>query len=406
MAKDKELSYFEKLNITSLSIESIKTLIKRNIKNTKLAWDKGKNVDKQCFHIIGPAGVGKTDIMKQISSELSEDLKIKFDTIIVKAPVLSRDDMMLPFPTIENGSKSFEMLYSDFFPKGEDSFGLFVIDECSRGDHAFQQLMWQVQNEYAIHMKKFPKGWFVVSLDNPDEKEYSMDMFEDAAGLRRQLHIYVDVSISDFISYANKMGFHKHVIDFCQTYGEYLYDFDSQKSGSVYANPASWEKMSDHLIKYEQETEKIESKDYDEIEWLASGLLNISMARRFMSFVKDRNSHISPRDIFVNYPKVKAQIKKYVDISDNAFISELVNSLCVYLSGERPKYFKVNAMNITNFLTEIPIDTSVLFAMYIDNFKNSTEEKKYLLLLNMELCSVSQPYRELYCEKLANMIGG
>jgi len=191
--KQQELKYFERLNISVLSISRIKSLIKTNIMNTLKCWEAGRYIPKQTFHIIGPAGVGKTEIMKQISNELSNELGQLFGCMIIKCPVVSRDDYLIPFPIIDNGNTKFKMLYSDFVPFTSDpnvpEYGIYVIDEFSRGDHNLQQLMWQIQNEYKIHMKDLPKGWFVVSIDNPDDQEYSMDTLEDAAGLRRQLHI-------------------------------------------------------------------------------------------------------------------------------------------------------------------------------------------------------------------------
>ena len=99
--KEQEQKYFERLNISVLSINRIKELIKTDIKRTKNAWEKGTFVDKQCWHVIGPAGVGKTQICYQIASELTNELKIPFDIIMVKSPVLSRDDFIIPFPIIE-----------------------------------------------------------------------------------------------------------------------------------------------------------------------------------------------------------------------------------------------------------------------------------------------------------------
>jgi len=71
MSKVEEQKYFERLNISVLTIAKIKELIKLDVTNTLKAWEKGKNVDKQCFHIIGPAGVGKTEICYQIADELT-----------------------------------------------------------------------------------------------------------------------------------------------------------------------------------------------------------------------------------------------------------------------------------------------------------------------------------------------
>ena len=394
-----ELKYFEKLNISSLNIETIKKIIKKNIKYTLMAWDNKKNVDRQCFHIIGPAGVGKTDIMKQISEEITKETGKNFDTIIIKAPVLFKDDMIVPFPVSDS---KFKMLYSDFVPNENQEYGIFVIDEFARGDHALQQLMWQVQNEYAIHTFKFPKGWFVVSLDNPDDREYSMNTFEDAAGLRRQLHFFVQLSVVDFLNHARKKEFHDYVIQFIETYPEYLYDFDSQRKGAVYANPASWEKVSDHLIKYDQEKDGIRNNT-DEIEIVISGLLNINMANIFISFVKDKDSHITPSDIFNSYKKVEKKIKGYVKEGDNAKLSELVNSLCIFLSSNMPKYDDKNIDNVATFLSTIPLDTSVIFATHIDTLDKKGESIRYFLMLNNKLVEKSDRYKEVFFERLASM---
>ena len=72
--KETELKYYERLNISVLSIAKIKQLIKDDVLDTIHAWNEGKGVDKQCYRFIGPAGVGKTQICYQIGEELTEEL--------------------------------------------------------------------------------------------------------------------------------------------------------------------------------------------------------------------------------------------------------------------------------------------------------------------------------------------
>ena len=60
--KENELKYHEILNISVLSINKIKELIKQDIVRTFKTWAGGKDVQKQCWHIIGPAGVGNYPI--------------------------------------------------------------------------------------------------------------------------------------------------------------------------------------------------------------------------------------------------------------------------------------------------------------------------------------------------------
>lgn len=392
-----ELKYFERLNIPVLSIGKIKELIKLDIKNTLVAWEKNRNVEKQCFRIIGPAGVGKTAICFQIAREMSEETDKDFDIIMVKSPVLSRDDFIIPFPVIDGGNTNFKMLYSDFVPQGEDSFGLFVIDEFSRGDHSLQQLMWQVQNEYAVHRYFFPKGWFVITVDNPDDSEYSMDTLEDAAGLRRQLHIYSEVSVPDFLKYAIDNEFHSYVIEFIQTHPDYLYDFESQKVGAVYANPASYEKLSDHLWKFELNGGIREH--YSEIEPLASGLLNVSMTRLFMDFVREIKV-INPRDIFFKYDKIRPKILKLMKVGDNAKLGEVMVGFCTFLTSSRPNYNREQLENIAKFLIDAPIDTAAMFVTQIDCFERPSEEFKYMTGIHSKLMKSSEDYKKKFYEEI------
>ena len=401
--KENELKYHERLNISVLSIAKIKDLLKNDIMDTIAAWQLGREVDRQCYHIIGPAGVGKTQICYQIAAELTEEIfgahnaknpeaKKIFSCIMVKSPVLSRDDFIIPFPVQVEGKEqfSFKMLYSDFVPKMKDSYGLFVIDEFSRGDHQLQQLLWQIQNEYSVHRYDFPKGWFVVSIDNPDDSEYSMDNLEDAAGLRRQLHVYTEVSAVDFLNYAIAHDFHPYVIEFIQTHPERLYDFQAQKIGSVYANPASWEKLSDILWKMEMRRKTI---DFAEVEVKAAGLLNTHMTRMFIEFARDKKD-INPKDVFRDFNKVKPEIEKLLKDNNNSKLSELMVGFCTYMTTTMPEYDERKLKNVLNFLLIMPIDSAALFISQIDSFDRSSPAFRYMTKIHMALLKGSKEYKK------------
>jgi len=404
-----EEKYFETLNISTASINSIKNIIKNDIKGTLKTWEAGRNVDKQAFHIIGPAGVGKTQINEQIAKELSEELGVEFELMMIKAPVLSRDDFIIPFPvTKDDNSKSFEMLYSDFVPKKVGSYGIFVIDEFSRGDHTLQQLLWQVQNEYAVHTHKFPKGWFVISVDNPNDSVYQMDNMEDAAGLRRQLHLYTEVSARDFLEYAIKNNFHKMVIEFIQTFPDKIYDFHSQKNGAVYANPASWEKVSDHLWKYEICGGIM--KYINEIEIKISGLINVSMTNLFIEFLTEKDDIIKPHDIFNDYKQVNDKIKQLIKSNNNAKLGDLMVGFFEYLVTSMPEYDQnkksdklCNKLSgVAKFLSCVPIDTAAIFATSLDKVDKKSPAFKYIITLHSNIMKRSEKYKENFHVALVN----
>jgi DNA polymerase III delta prime subunit len=392
--------YFERLNIAVLSINRIKELVKTHILNVMACWDQGRDVLKQAFHILGPAGVGKTEICLQISDELTKETGKQFDQIKIQCPVLSRDDFLIPFPVTRDGEQRFKMLYSDFIPTDPESYGIYIIDEFSRGDHNLQQLLWQVQNENKIHLYPFPKGWFVISLDNPDDAEYSVDQLEDAAGLRRMLHLYVEVSPQDFLNHAIGNGFHSLVVEFIQSHPDYLYDFDAQKRGSVYANPASFERVSNILWGYEARGGI--SASHNELDFLISGLLNVNMTRLFMEFARERKD-INPRDVFNDYPKVRKEVLKYVKDQNNAKLGELMVAFTTFVSTSRPDYTVKEQRNIVAFLTDIPIDTAALFVSQVDNFSRTSDEFRYITKLHTDLMKLSEKYRKDFYEPIVTV---
>jgi len=403
-----ELKYHERLNISVLSIAQIKNLVKEDIKDTVYAWGQGRDVDKQCYHIIGPAGVGKTQICYQLAEELTGEMfgewnakhpdePKEFEIIMVKAPVLARDDFIIPFPVVgEDDNFSFKMLYSDFVPKTVGSYGIFVIDEFSRGDHQLQQLLWQVQNEYAVHRMEFPKHWFVISTDNPDDSEYSMDNLEDAAGLRRQLHLYVEVSPKDFLEHAIANDFHPHVIEWIQARPERLYDFQAQKLGSVYANPASYEKLSDHLWKMEIRRKKI---DFNEIEHKASGLLNTNMTQLFVEFARDQKD-INPKDVFYDLRKVKPKIKELLKENNMSKLGELMIGYCTFMTTSMPQYDEAKLKNVLDFLLMMPIETAALFISQIDGFDRASKPFKYMTQIHLALLKKSSVYKKEFYDPI------
>jgi hypothetical protein len=405
--KSEEKKYHQRLGITPISIDSIKRIIKTNISNTLNCWKQGKNIEKQTFKIVGEAGIGKTQISLQIANELTEELKQKFECIIIKAPVLSRDDFLCPFPIIDNGKSRFKMLYSDFVPLDENSYGILVIDELSRGDSNFQQLCWQIQNEHKVHTHQLPKGWWVICIDNPDDQEYSLNMIEDAAGLRRVLHLYSEVNSNAFLTHGHKAGFHPLVLDYINIHPEYLYDFDAQKMGSIYANPASWERVSNILWGFNKEEKILASME--DLNTLFSGLLNQNMTRMFLTYIRDKKD-ISPRDVFYSYPNVRKDIQQYAKNSDNIKMGQLMESFTSFLIISKPKYGDKELENIAHFLTDVPADIGVIFLSHLAKLDNKSPEFKYVTDIHVQLSKKYDFYRTNFYEAMRDtskrVVGG
>lgn len=402
------MSYHERLNIPTTNINEAKTLIKDEIRNTILLKQKYSiKLDKQTYRLVGPAGIGKTAICSQICRELTEELKLnenegqEFDMIKIQAPVLSRDDFLVPFPIKdENGEVSkFRMLYSDFVPIDESSYGLFVIDELSRGDHNLQQLMWQVENENAIHIQDLPENWFVISLDNPDEQEYSLDTLEDAAGLRRKAQVYVHHSPKEFLNWARDNNIFPELLEYFNQYPSRTYDEESQKQGMVYTNPASIERFSNVCWKYYYIGGGIRENS-DKLYRIAESLFNRSSAQPLMEFIIDKTKNIHPEDIVHDRNKVENDLEKMIENNEAGKLAELTTGVVTYLANTKPDLLDRDKANIAKFLSEIPTDTAAIFVNEIDNFEKDSEEFAFITRLHMELYKDYDDYREGFYNKM------
>jgi hypothetical protein len=399
---NEEAKFFERLDISVLSINKIKNIIKNYIKNNLKCLKNGNDLEKLAYHIVGPAGIGKTEICKQIAKELSKELEVEFQCIIIKAPVISRDDLLCPFPEINNGSTKFKMLYSDFIPTDKSSYGLFVIDEFSRGDHTLQQLCSQILNENKVHIYDFPRGFFVISTDNPDDSEYAgMNFLDDAALTRRSLHLYTEVSVPDFLSFAISDNFHPFVIEFIQSHPDYLYDFISQKVGRVFANPASYQKVSNILNGYETDQEIF--KNMDDINVQCSGLLNTTMTRLFLDFMKNKDNDIRPKDIVFNYKDERKKVKNLIKDSNNTKIGQLMQSFLTYLSTSKPSITSKELDNISTFLLDIPSDIGATYFTMVQGIKSRDQDAfLYLTKIQMDLMK-NDEYRTKFYEAMVDM---
>ncbi|MCF7927050.1 MAG: ATP-binding protein [Candidatus Izimaplasma sp.] len=406
---NQQVSYADRLNIPTITVNKAKSLVKNEITNYLNISESDnekikRKLEKQTFRLIGPAGIGKTQICKQICDELKDEINKDFELIIIKAPVLNRDDFLIPFPIIDSNKnyKKFEMLYSDFVPGEDKPYGLFVIDELSRGDHSLQQLMWQVENENMIHLKEFPPGWFVVCLDNPDEAEYSVDVIEDAAGLRRKSQICVEHSNTEFIKYAEENEFYPDVVSYFRTHPDRIYDVKAQKNKMVYTNPASIEKFSFHCWKYDPEgTGKGIKENFDNVSVIADSLFNKSAGQQIMDFLEDSTTTLKPEDIiYHNHTKeIKEKVNKMIE-GRNPKLSDLMVMVVQYLSTNRPKLTEKIEKNIVDFLTTVPIDIAAIFVTETEAMERSSKEFDYMVRLHMTFTNKYKKYIEEFHNKL------
>jgi hypothetical protein len=168
----------------------------------------------------------------------------------------------------------------------------------------------------------------------------------------------------------------------------------------IYSNPASWERVSNILWGFNEDNGIL--KNFNDLTTLISGLLNSTMTRMFLNFIKERKD-LSPKDVFYHYDNIRKDIIKFTETSNNSKIGQLMESFVTFLLTTKPTYTKKELENISLFLTDIPSDISVLFLVKLRDIDRKSEEYKYFTDIHIKLIEGFPVYKTKFYESMVDM---
>lgn len=187
--------------------------------------------------LVGSMGVGKSQIVKQVSEDLGiglVDLRL--------AQQEAGDLIGLPYQV--NGKT--EWAKPSWFPE-EGTKGILFLDELNRAPTDVRQAVFQLVLDRRIHTHKLPDGWFVHAAINPDNGNYQVETL-DPAMLRRFCVLEVTPDVDVWLSWAKGAGkIDNNLSEFVNTNRGLLYQKDDIVL-DVKPTPDSY-RMLDSLMK-------------------------------------------------------------------------------------------------------------------------------------------------------------
>ena len=206
--------------------------------------------------LMGPPGVGKTQIMEQVAAETGVGLVSYTITHHTRQSAVG-----LPF--IEKrtyGGQTYsiteytmsEILASvyDLMEKTGLKEGILFLDEINCVSETLAPMMLQFLQCKTFGNQRLPEGWLIAAAGNPPEYNRSVRDF-DVVTLDRVKRIDVQEDFAVWKEYARAKGLHGAVVSYLDIKKENFYRVESTAEGLQFATARGWEDLSELLAVYE-----------------------------------------------------------------------------------------------------------------------------------------------------------
>ncbi|MBR0306756.1 MAG: AAA family ATPase, partial [Lachnospiraceae bacterium] len=199
--------------------------------------------------LMGPPGIGKTQIMEQVARECQIGLVSYTITHHTRQSAIG-----LPFISQKNYggeekhvteytmSEIVAAIYDKMEATGLKE-GILFIDEINCVSETLAPAMLQFLQYKTFGNHKIPDGWIIAAAGNPPEYNKSVRDF-DIATLDRVKKIDVEADFGVWKEYAKLAEIHPAIISYLTAKPHYFYQVETTVDGKIFATPRGWEDLS------------------------------------------------------------------------------------------------------------------------------------------------------------------
>ncbi len=236
--------------------EQIRNTLRAYLSRDELGNYRIPAVRQRPVLLIGPPGIGKTQIMEQIAAE--EDVGLVSYTITHHT---RQSAIGLPFiekrvyDGVEHTVTEYTMseILGSVYELTEKTGlreGILFLDEINCVSETLTPMMLQFLQCKTFGNQKLPEGWLIVAAGNPPEYNRSVRDF-DVVTLDRVKHITVEEDFGVWKEYALRKGLHGAVISYLDLKKENFYRIENSPEGMQFVTARGWEDLSEILYAYE-----------------------------------------------------------------------------------------------------------------------------------------------------------
>lgn len=233
-------------------------------------WDSN-----MAYFLWGRPGIGKTSLANALAKRRKAKIIVE-----VAATRIASDYTGLPY--IDHVSGTTRYLRPEFLPI-EDGPGLILLDELAGADEQTRTALYGLLLERKIGTYTLPDGWIVIGASNrPEDNAISCDL--GTAMADRLIHLQIDCTSNDWLSWAVNNGIHPAVCAFIQVKPERLAATPEQSASGaiVLPSPRSWERVS-NVLKLGTTAKRVSTS----AQYAVAGIIGQDVAAEFFAIAED-----------------------------------------------------------------------------------------------------------------------
>ena len=206
--------------------------------------------------LMGPPGIGKTQIMQQIAEETGVGLvsytlthhtrQSALGLPFIDKVVLGGEERTVTAYTM---SEIIASVYREMERTGVKE-GILFLDEINCISETLTPMMLQFLQCKTFGNQQLPAGWVVVAAGNPPEYNKSVREF-DVVTLDRIKKIIIEPDLNVWKEYAYAQNIHPAIMSYLNIRPQYFCTVETTVDGKRFATPRGWEDLSQLIQVYE-----------------------------------------------------------------------------------------------------------------------------------------------------------
>ena len=207
--------------------------------------------------LMGPPGIGKTQIMEQIASEcgiglVSYTITHHTRQSAVGLPMIKTEEFEGKEYSVTEYTMS-EIIVGVYKAVKEQGHreGILFIDEINCVSETLIPTMLQFLQCKTFGNQKVPEGWIIVAAGNPPEFNRSVREF-DMVTYDRLRVINIDADLEVWREYAREREIHNAILSYLDIRPQNFYRVEADVDGLKFVTARGWEDMSSLMYVYEE----------------------------------------------------------------------------------------------------------------------------------------------------------